>query len=90
MPLQKRLPKFGFSSRINRFTKGIGLSELVRLKIIDIDLETLKKRDLINQNTKKVKVFRDIESCPKINLKGISTTSSVKSLIEGAGGSIEI
>lgn len=89
MPLQKRVPKYGFSSRVNRFSRDIGLSSLIPLKTIDIDLEILKKKHLINQSTKKVKVFKDIESCPKLKLRGILTTSSVKNMIEQAGGSVE-
>ena len=52
-------------------------------------IEILKKKNLVNQNTKKVKVFKDTESCPKLKLKGILTTSSVKIMIEQAGGSVE-
>ena len=46
--------------------------------------------DLIKNSTNQVKVFLDTDTCPKINLKGIKTTASVKKLIEDAGGSIEI
>ena len=89
MPLQKRVPKYGFSSRVNRFSRDLGLSNLIQLKTIDIDLEILKKKNLINQSTKKVKVFKDTEFCPKLKLKGMLTTSSVKIMIEQAGGSVE-
>ena len=56
----------------------------------EINIKTLREEDLINQNTKRVKVFKDTDSCPKLTLSGISTTSSVKSLIENAGGKIEV
>ena len=45
--------------------------------------------DLDDENTKKVKVFKDTEFCPKLKLKGMLTTSSVKIMIEQAGGSVE-
>ena len=89
MPLQKRVPKYGFSSRVNRFTKELRLSALVGLDIEEISLAVLIEKDLINQNTKKVKVFKDTETCTKMKLTGISTTASVRSLIEKAGGKIE-
>ena len=89
MPLQKRVPKYGFSSRVNRFTKELRLSALVSLDIEEISLAVLIEKDLINQNTKKVKVFKDTETCTKMKLTGISTTASVRSLIEKAGGKIE-
>ena len=53
-------------------------------------MEVLKQEDLINNNTLTVKIIKDIETCPKLNLKGIKATSSVKNLIEGAGGRIEV
>jgi elongation factor G len=52
--------------------------------------DEIKEEDLINQNTSKVKVIKDTESCSKLNLKGINTTASVKNLIESAGGEIEV
>jgi len=89
MPLQQRVPKYGFSSRVNRFTQELRLSTLVNLDLKEISLEILKDKDLVKQNTKKVKVIKDIETCTKMKLIGIFTTSSVKSLIEEAGGKIE-
>ena len=89
MPLQQRVPKYGFSSRVNRFTQELRLSTLINLDLKEISLEILKDKDLVKQNTKKVKVIKDIETCTKLKLIGISTTSSVKNLIEEAGGKIE-
>ena len=89
MPLQQRVPKYGFSSRVNRFTQELRLSTLVNLDLKEISLEILKDKDLVKQNTKKVKVIKDIETCTKMKLIGISTTASVKNLIEEAGGKVE-
>ena len=90
MPLQKRIPKYGFFSRKSRFSEEIRLSALIKLDKKEINIQVLKEEDLINQNTSKVKVIKDTESCPKLNLKGINTTTSVKGLIESAGGKIEV
>jgi len=90
MPLQKRIPKYGFFSRKKRFTEELRLSSLIALNEEKVNLEILKEKDLINQNTKKVKVIKDTESCPKLILNGIHVTSSVKGLIENSGGKIEI
>ena len=90
MPLQKRVPKYGFFSRKGRFSEELRLSTLINLGKEQIDINVLKQEDLINQNTIKVKVIKDTDECPKLNLKGIKTTSSVKNLIEGAGGKIEV
>ena len=90
MPLQKRVPKFGFTSRKNRNTEQLRLSTLVSSGILEVSIETLIEADLIRNSTKKVKVFLDTDSSTKMNLKGISTTASVKKLIEEAGGSVEV
>ena len=90
MPLQKRVPKYGFFSRKSRFSEEIRLSTLIKLDKKEINIQVLKEEDLINQNTSKVKVIKDTESCPKLNLKGLNTTTSVKGLIESAGGKIEV
>ena len=89
MPLQKRVPKYGFFSRKSRFSEEIRLSALIKLDKKEISLQVLKEEDLINQNTSKVKVIKDTDSCSKLDLKGITTTNSVKDLIERAGGNIE-
>lgn len=89
MPLQKRVPKFGFSSRVNRFTEEVRLSSLVRLGEEEITLQVLSEADLIKNSTKKVKIFLDTTECTKMKLTGLKTTASVKKLIEEAGGSVE-
>lgn len=57
--------------------------------ITDVTITNLIAADLIKNSTKKVKVFLDTDSCPKMNLKGIKTTASVKKIIEEAGGTVE-
>ena len=89
MPLQKRTPKFGFSSRRNRNTEQLRLSTLLISGITEVTIGSLVEANLIRNSTKKVKVFLDADSCTKINLRGIHTTASVKKLIEEAGGTIE-
>ena len=89
MPLQKRVPKFGFTSRVNRNTEQLRLSTLARSGITEVTITNLIAADLIKNSTKRVKVFLDTDSCPKMNLKGIKTTASVKKIIEEAGGTVE-
>jgi len=90
MPLQKRVPKYGFFSRKARFSEELRLSTLIKLGKEEIDINVLKQEDLINKNTLRVKIIKDTEICPQLTLKGIKTTSSVRNLIEGAGGKIEV
>jgi len=89
MPLQKRVPKYGFSSRTNNNTEQLRLSTLVQSGISDVSIDSLINADLIKNSTKKVKVFLDTDKCSKMNLKGIKTSLSVKKAIEDAGGSVE-
>ena len=89
MPLQKRVPKYGFTSRANKNTEQLRLSTLVKSGIKEVTLESLVNADLIKNSTKKVKVFLDTDKCTKISLKGIKTTLSVKKVIEEAGGTVE-
>ena len=89
MPLQKRVPKYGFSSRTNNNTEQLRLSTLVQSGITDISIESLVSADLIKNSTKKVKVFLDTDKCSKMNLKGVNVSLSVKKAIEDAGGSVE-
>ena len=89
MPLQKRVPKYGFSSRSSKKHKSLRLSALLSIKKEKIDMNTLYETKLINKSIKKVKVFRDTEECTKVALKGIAVSSSVRALIEKSGGSVE-
>ena len=67
MPLQKRVPKFGFTSRKNRNTQQLRLSTLIASGITEVTIESLMNADLIKNSTKQVKVFLDTDTCPKIN-----------------------
>ena len=89
MPLQKRFPKYGFTSRTNINSEQLRLSTLVQSGLTEVNIESLVNADLIKNSTKKVKIFLDTDKCTKMNLKGINTSLSVKKAIEDAGGSVE-
>lgn len=88
MPLQKRLPKTGFSSRVSIVTDEIRLHELNRFDDV-VDLDALKKANLITKNIRRVKVFASGEITKAVTLKGISVTKGARTAIEAAGGKIE-
>ena len=89
MPLQRRLPKVGFSSRIGRVTAEIRLHELANLDADVIDLETLKSVRLINKNIKYVKIILSGKLEEAIKTKGLMLTKGAKTAIENAGGKVE-
>ena len=89
MPLQKRLPKYGFTSRISLVTAQVRLSELNLVDGDVVDLETLKQADVLNANIKRAKIFASGELKKAVTVKGLSVTKGAKAAIEAAGGKIE-
>jgi large subunit ribosomal protein L15 len=89
MPLQKRLPKYGFSSRIGLVSSEVRLSELNKVDAEVISLETLRAANLINQNIKYVKIFLSGELTKSVVVKGLSITKGARAAIEAAGGKVE-
>ncbi len=89
MPLQKRLPKFGFSSRIGRLTAQIRLGELNRIQGNTVDLQALISADLVNKNIQRVRVFLSGEILKPITTKGLFLTTGARRAIEEAGGKVE-
>lgn len=89
MPLQKRLPKYGFSSRVGLVSAEIRLSELNGVKAEVIDLEALRSANLITKNIKRAKIFLSGELKKPVTVKGLAVTKGAKSAIEAAGGKVE-
>ena len=75
MPLQMRVPKFGFSSRISRSTENINVKQLEKVKKIDI--ENLKKLGIIKKSTKKIKIFGEGKLLTKPTDENIKTSKGV-------------
>ncbi|MED5421418.1 MAG: 50S ribosomal protein L15 [Pseudomonadota bacterium] len=89
MPLQRRLPKVGFRSRMAKYTAELRLHELVIPKDDVIDLDCLKKLNLVPAHVTKVKVIKSGELQKAVKLKGIAVTKGARAAIEAVGGSIE-
>ena len=86
MPLQMRLPKFGFSSRVNNFSKDLNIKNINGIELIN--LNTLKEHKLISKSVKKVKIFGNTEINSKLTVEGIQVTKGARKSIESAGGKI--
>jgi large subunit ribosomal protein L15 len=89
MPLQRRLPKVGFSSRKSRFVDELRLHELGIPSADVIDLDALKQANLVSRGVKRVKVIASGNLDKAVKLKGIKVTKGARAAIEAAGGSIE-
>ena len=90
MPLQRRLPKVGFRSRMAKYTAELRLHELELPTADVIDIDVLKKADLVPAFVTKVKVIKSGEIKKAVKLKGIAVTKGARADIEKAGGSIEV
>jgi large subunit ribosomal protein L15 len=89
MPIQKRLPKYGFTSRVSRISAEVRLAELNSVKTDVIDLAALKDAGLIGSHIQRAKVFLSGEIKKAVTLKGIPASKGAREAIEAAGGKIE-
>ena len=87
MPLQQRVPKFGFSSRTNNLLKDVNVKLLEGMS--EVSLQTLKEKKIISKKIEKVKIFGNTELSSKVEVVGIKVTNGAKESIEKAGGSIK-
>ena len=88
MPLQMRLPKYGFSSRISAITAEVRTSELNKILGDTVSLESLRKAGVITTIIKKVKVMLSGEVTRKLTTKGIGVSKGARDAIEKSGGKV--
>ena len=89
MPLQKRLPKFGFASRMAKYSEEICLYHLESMKTDTVDLEYLVSNGLVKRFVTKVKVINTGNITKAIKVVGLHVTKGAQENIEKAGGSVE-
>ncbi len=90
MPLQRRLPKFGFRSRVGFGVDEVCLHELAKVEGDVADIQSLKKANIISNKIKRVKVILSGEITKPVVLRGLSVTKGAKAAIEAAGGKVEV
>ncbi|MFU8897041.1 MAG: 50S ribosomal protein L15 [Gammaproteobacteria bacterium] len=88
MPLQRRLPKVGFTSRTSKFSDELRLNELAAFDGT-VDLLALKAAGLVGQRVKRVKIIASGEIAKALTIKGLPVTPGARAAIEAAGGTIE-
>ncbi len=88
MPLQMRLPKFGFSSRVGRVSAEVRTSELNRVAGDVVNLESLRQAGLLRSSTKRAKIMLSGEVSRKLTVDGVGVTKGARAAIEKAGGKI--
>jgi large subunit ribosomal protein L15 len=89
MPLQRRLPKVGFSSRKSAFVAEVRLHELAKAGTDTVDIQSLIAADIVSDRTRKVKVIASGKIEKAVTVKGLAVTKGAKAAIEAAGGKIE-
>ena len=88
MPLQRRLPKVGFKSRVAKYSAEVRLHELTKVEGGEITPESLKAAGVIPHFIKQVKVIASGELQSAVKLTGIKVTAGARAAIEAAGGTI--
>ncbi len=88
MPLQRRLPKIGFSSRLSAVTAEIRLQELAKVDADVVDLDALLAANLISKNIKRAKVIDSGKIEKAVSVRGLRVTKGARAAIEAAGGKV--
>jgi len=88
MPLQKRLPKFGFYSRIGSTTAEVRTSELNKIEGSVVNLETLEKANVIDRNALRARIMLSGDVKKALTVEGVAVTRGARAAIEAAGGKI--
>lgn len=89
MPLQRRLPKVGFNSAVNKFTRELRLYQLDGIDGDVIDLDVLKNSGVVPRSTRRVKVINTGELSRAVTIKGLEVSAGAAKAIEAAGGKVE-
>ncbi len=88
-PMQRRLPKIGFRSKMAKDAAEVLLYQLDRLPAGDVDVNALRAAGLITPAAKRIKLVKKGDISKAFVLKGISATAGARAAIEAAGGRIE-
>jgi len=89
MPIQRRLPKFGFTSRKSFVTAEVNLAEIAKVAGDTVTVAALKEAGLIRKDILNVKVIKSGEINRAVTVQGIKVTKGAREAIEAAGGKIE-
>jgi len=89
MPLQRRLPKVGFKSRIARVTAEVRLNEIAKVDGDVVDMDALYRADIVPMTMARAKVILSGAIDRAVTVRGIGVTKGARAAIEAAGGKVE-
>lgn len=88
MPLQRRVPKFGFQSRIGAVTAEVRLSELAKVSGEEVTLETLKQARVVRRSMKRARIMLSGAIDRAVTVRGVAVSRGARAAIEAAGGKV--
>ena len=88
MPLQRRVPKYGFSSQKSLRTAEVRLHEIARVDGDTVDLSALHKAGVVRKNMRYVKVIASGTIDRAVTVRGVKVTQGARKAIEAAGGQV--
>jgi large subunit ribosomal protein L15 len=88
MPLQRRLPKRGFTSLTRRYIATVRLGQIQRLGVDEIDLLVLKQAGLVPTLSQGARIVNTGEIARKVTIRGLGVSATAKAAIEAAGGTV--
>ena len=89
MPLQRRLPKYGFVSRKASWTAEVRLDALAKMAAETVDLPALRSAGLVGRATRRAKVIASGSLDKPVTVRGLAVSKGARAAIEAAGGTIE-
>ena len=89
MPLQRRLPKVGFRSRLARVTAEVRLNEIAKVDGDLVDMDALYRADIIPHSMTRAKIILSGAIDRAVTVRGIGVTKGARAAIEAAGGKVE-
>ena len=88
MPMQRRLPKIGFRSKLSNDTAEVLLYQLDKLEAGEVDFAALRAAKLVPTTAKQAKIVKKGDISKKFVLKGLLATAGARAAIEAAGGQL--
>lgn len=88
MPLNRRVPKRGFNSRLARTTRQVRLSDIERLDAADITLAALRENGLLGNGALRARIFNSGKITRAVTVSGIPVSKGARAAIEAAGGKV--
>jgi large subunit ribosomal protein L15 len=88
-PLQIRVPKFGFRSRVGLITAEVRLGELSKVAGDHVDVAALKAANVVPHSIKRARIMLSGSIDRAVTVQGIKVTRGARAAIEAAGGKVE-